>query len=120
MATIRNGISFLTATEARDPSNPAVKALSAVNLGDVRFPFGFFIREGKGKKFVVPATWQDKLRNLRVAFPDFPDDQTFRVCEGNDDGRECIGGCDGAPEVMCVKLHNPDEGFFGCTCIDGV
>jgi hypothetical protein len=117
---VRNGITFLSKDEARDPANPAVKAVSAVNLGDVRFPNGFFIRDDNGKKFVEPATWADKLRILRIAFPDFPDDQSFARCEGNDDGMECIGGCSGAPKVQCWKMSSPDEGFFGCSCVDAV
>jgi len=84
----------------------------------VRFPFGFFIRDDKGKKFVVPATWPDKLRILRIAFPDFPDDQSFRQCEGNDDGMECIGGCNEGPNFRCFKLASIDDGFFGCSCME--
>ncbi|KJC38980.1 hypothetical protein UP09_24010 [Bradyrhizobium sp. LTSP885] len=118
MAFVRNGITFMTAAEARDPNNAAAKALSGVNLGDVRFPYGFFVRDDKGKKYVEPATWADKLRILRMAFPDFPDNPSSgRRCEGNDDGMECIGSCEGAPEVQCWKTSFPDEGFFGCACV---
>jgi hypothetical protein len=37
--------------------HPAFKALSGVSLGDVWFPFGFFLaKDEEGKTFVLPGT----------------------------------------------------------------
>jgi hypothetical protein len=44
MAMERNGVVFFDPT-AKNDDHPAFKALKAVSLGDVRFPFGFFLIE---------------------------------------------------------------------------
>src|SRR5437763_14204987 len=111
MAMERNGVIFMTDDEAKDPSNPANKAVSEVKLGDVKFPFGFFIREANGKKFVVPATYQDKMKVLRMAFPDIqedPDDpiQTGSCFDPDSLGR-CRGTCGKLKDFICVKITHP-------------
>ena len=42
MAVERNGVVFFNSDE-KYPDHPAFKALEGVSLGDVRFPFGFFL-----------------------------------------------------------------------------
>ena len=54
MPIVRNGVTFLTLEEARDPNNPANKAVAQVNLGDVIFPFGFFIKEKTARNSSCP------------------------------------------------------------------
>src|ERR1700752_3440295 len=65
----RNGVTFF---ESKDDyaDHPAFKALSTVSLGDVRFPFGFFLVEEEGKTFVVPGTQEDHRKTLVKVFPD--------------------------------------------------
>jgi hypothetical protein len=122
MAMERNGVVIMSEEEARDPNNAANMAVRAVSLGDVKFPFGFFIREKNGKKFVEPATFQDRLNVLRMAFPDFPDDpDPIQVgsCQEDFDDRHCTGGCGKLSlGFRCVKITHPHSGFFGCGCID--
>ncbi|MBR0869603.1 hypothetical protein JQ633_04475 [Bradyrhizobium tropiciagri] len=120
MAIVRNGITFMTAEEARDPNNPANQALKAVNLGDVRFPNGFFIRDDNGKKYVEPATWEDRLKVLRTAMPDFPDVAPVEMAACHHIGDEsCGNGCGKlSPEFRCLKIHDPSIPFYGCGCVN--
>jgi hypothetical protein len=121
MAMERNGVIFMSDEEARDPSNPANKAVREVHLGDVKFPFGFFIKEKAGKKFVVPATFQDKLKVMRLAFPDFPDDPDDPIRTGSCFDPDSIDrGCGKLEGFICVKISHPHGGFFDCGCISGI
>jgi hypothetical protein len=118
MPIVRNGVTFLTLEEARDPNNSANKAVAQVNLGDVIFPFGFFIKEKDGKKFVVPATLEHKLKVLRTAFPDSPKDPgSFQTgsCSDVDSLGNCRGVCDSAEGFLCMKINQFE--FYGCACV---
>ncbi len=118
MAIIRNGVTLLTLEEARDPNDPANKTVAQVNLGDVIFPFGFFIKEKGGRKYVVPATLDDKLKVLRTVFPDSPKDpgnfQT-RSCSDVDSLGNCSGVCNSSEGFLCMKVNQFE--FFGCACV---
>lgn len=104
----------MTLEEARDPNNSANKAVAQVNLGDVIFPFGFFIKEKDGKKFVVPATSEHRLKVLQTAFPDSSKFQT-RACMDVDSLGNCSGECDVSEGFLCVKVNQFE--FFGCACV---
>lgn len=121
MPVERYGVTILDDAEAKDMSNAAVKAVSEVNLGDVRFPFGFFIKEDGGKKFVVPATLEDKMKVLRTAFSDYPDlppDHESHSCNSHG-GSTCSGGCGKLPSgYMCRRVSHPASHFYGCACVD--
>jgi hypothetical protein len=118
MPIVRNGVTFYTLEEARDPNNSANKAVAKVKLGDVIFPFGFFIREKNGKKFVEPATLEHKLKVLRTAFPDSPKDlASFHTgpCSDVDSLGNCSGSCDRAHGFLCMKINQFE--FYGCACV---
>ena len=120
MAMERNGVIFMSDEEARDPSNPANKAVREVHLGDVKFPFGFFIKEKAGKKFVVPATFQDKLKVMRLAFPDFPDDPDDPIRTGSCFDPDSIDrGCGKLEGFICVKISHPHGGFSTAAAFRG-
>jgi hypothetical protein len=114
MPIVRNGVTLMTLEEARDPNNAANKAVAQVNLGDVRFPNGFFIKEKDGKKYVLPATLEDKLKVLRTAFPDSPDPGSFQTpaCSDVNSVGDC-GRCETG--FLCVKVNQFE--FFGCACV---
>jgi hypothetical protein len=119
MPIIRNGVTFLTFEEARDPNNSASKAVAQVNLGDVIFPSGFFIKEKDGKKFVLPATPEDKLKVLRTAFPDSTKDlASFQdgSCMDTDSLGNCGNGCDKSHGFFCMKVNHFE--FYGCACVN--
>jgi hypothetical protein len=120
MPIVRNGVTLMTLEEARDPNNPANKAVAQVNLGDVRFPNGFFIKEKDGKKYVLPATLEDKLKVLRTAFPDAPDPGNFQTgsCSDVNSVGRCDGVCDSANGFLCMKINQFE--FFGCACVQSI
>jgi hypothetical protein len=119
MATTRNGVTFLDMNENWS-EYPACKALKDVSLGDVRFPFGFFIVEENGKKQVIPGTKEDLLKTLRSAFSDYPTGSVAFSCLPDVfDRNRCKGGCRDFPSVYrCMKLVDEGNGFFGCACVD--
>jgi hypothetical protein len=66
-----NGIAIFEAGEDY-PDHPAFRELSTVSLGNVRFPFGFFIVDEDGNRYVRPATEAERMELLFKAFPDGP------------------------------------------------
>ncbi|MCA6124222.1 hypothetical protein J6500_20335 [Bradyrhizobium sp. WSM 1704] len=88
----------------------------------MRFPNGFFIRDDKGKKYVEPATLEDRVKVLRAAMPDFPSDRPIETAAchhigGDDDA--CGSGCGQLPrEFRCLKIHDPSIQFYGCGCVN--
>ncbi|MGA8657501.1 MAG: hypothetical protein WB586_15245 [Chthoniobacterales bacterium] len=58
MAMERNGVVFFDPA-AKNDDHPTFKALKAVSLGDVWFPFGFFLIERNGERYVLPGTKDD-------------------------------------------------------------
>ena len=114
----RNGVTFFESKEDY-VDHRAFKALSTVSLGDVRFPFGFFLVEEKGKTFVLPATLEDHRKTLLKAFPDIdPKAFTQGACNPNPEGLGCHGGCPGFPAgYVCMRALEEDIGYFGCACV---
>ena len=90
MAMERNGVVFYDPTE-KNEDHPAFKALKSVSLGDVRFPFGFFLIERNGERYVLPGTKDDLLKALLTAFPDYPTQSFSGGCGSIWD--MCTGGC---------------------------
>jgi hypothetical protein len=121
MPTERNGIVLFDLNE-KYADHPVTRKLQGVDLGDVRFPFGFYVVEENGKKIVLPGTREDLVKHVLKAFPDYPKELfgligSTGVCRGSTDG--CEGGCRGFPTgYACVRLGDPTDGFFGCDCVD--
>jgi hypothetical protein len=112
----RNGITFF---DQNYPDHPAFRDLQGVSLGDVRFPFGFFLVNEKGKKVVIPGTRDDLIKRLLQALPKYPIDliSTTGVCTQFNDA--CEGGCsDFGSTFRCVKFHDQHNFFYGCGCVD--
>jgi hypothetical protein len=99
MAMERNGVVFFDPT-AKNDDHPAFKALKAVSLGDVRFPFGFFLIERNGERYVLPGTKDDLLKALLTAFPDYPTQSFSGGCGSIWD--ICPAGIPAALQVLVV------------------
>jgi hypothetical protein len=118
MSFQRNGVTFFEDGE-KDANHPAFRELSKVNLGDVRFPFGLFIRYEGGKNVVIPATEDDRRKVLLKAFPDI-DARSFTTgCHPNPFSQGCHGGCDQMPSTYrCMRMYDEDGQYLGCGCVD--
>jgi hypothetical protein len=93
--------------------------LSAVSLGDVRFPFGFFLVEEGGKLHVVPATQDDRRKTLLKANPDIRPEAFSESCFPNPYDTECHGGCGKLPPIYrCMRFYDESTGHYGCACMD--
>ena len=113
-----NGVTFFAADEKE---GPAFEKLRKVSLGDVRFPFGFFLVEDGGKTIVIPATEADRRKTLLKAFPELRPEVAAAVCDFDFD-RKCRGDCSeagGFPQhFVCLRMHDPDHFYYGCGCVD--
>lgn len=118
MSKERNGVTFFE-TKEDYADHPAFKALSAVSLGDVRFPFGFFLVSEGGKSFVVPGTQEDHRKVLLRAFPHIDRMALERgACLPDSMGDGCHGGCPNFPTgYFCMRFTAEDLRFFGCGCV---
>src|SRR5215207_693728 len=106
MIVERTGITVFTTNEKYD-DHPAFKSLEGVSLGDVRFPFGFFLVEENGKKFVVPATVEDRRKRLLTAFPDIHPEALSESCNPSVWHERCEGGCGKLPSTyMCMRIYD--------------
>jgi hypothetical protein len=118
-----NGVTFFEPGE-KDMNHRAFKELRKVSLGDVRFPFGFFLVEEGGKTVVIPGTEQDRRKTLLKAFPDINPEAAAHPCDIEGDER-CEGDCSrfnqhGA-HFVCRPMYDPrDPGpaFYSCACSD--
>jgi hypothetical protein len=119
MAMERNGIVFFNLTEKYD-DHPAFKALKQVSLGDVRFPFGFFLVEEDGKKHVIPGTKEDLVKRLLIAFPDYPTPSlTTPNCSVNAFEDGCEGGCEELGiTFICRRIYHDPFQYYACACVD--
>jgi hypothetical protein len=116
----KNGVTFFPrGGDYRD--HPAFVALRSVSLGDVRFPWGFFLVHENGKTYVSPATEQDHRRVLLQAFPDLPEEALSQSCRlvTTDEHLHCGGTCKAGPEYDCVR-HVAGGNYYGCGCIIGI
>jgi hypothetical protein len=114
----RNGVIFFGSKE--DYANHrALQALNGVSLGDVRFPFGFFLVEEDGKTVVLPGKQDDHKKMLLKAFPDIdPKAFTQGACNPDPDGPGCHGGCSGFPAgYFCMRAIDEDIRYYGCACV---
>jgi len=114
----KNGVTFFPrGGDYKD--HPAFVALRSVSLGDVRFPWGFFLVNEGGKAYVLPATEQDHRRVLLQAFPDLPEEALGQSCGLHaEDHLHCGGSCRAGPEYDCVP-HNHGS-YYGCGCVIGI
>jgi hypothetical protein len=112
----RNGVTFFE--DKQDyADHPAFKALSKVSLGDVRFPFGFFLVEEGGKTVVIPGTEEDHRKTLLRAFPDIdPKTLTHGRCI-EAPGLRCTGGCPGYPTGYKCMRYTWNDRQYGCGCV---
>jgi hypothetical protein len=114
MPTERSGIVFFELDEKWE-DHPACALLKEVSLGDVRFPFGFFIADKDGRKCVIPGTKDDLLKTLRTVFPDYPESMAGH-CAETAFGQRCQGSC---PHFYaCMRMVDVASHFFGCSCVD--
>jgi hypothetical protein len=119
MSKVYNGVTVFDPGE-NDKDNPAIKELSKVSLGDVRFPFGFFLVDQGGKTIVIPATKEDRAKTLRKAFPDMRPELASIACDYDFDGK-CPqhGDCSHFGKTFkCGKVNDPSTRYYGCGCID--
>ena len=114
MPITRNGVEFF-ATDEDAADHPATRLLATVSLGDVHFPYGFFIREEDGKPFVLPATEEQWLDMLGKAFPERARDSWENRCRTGSGGR-CTGRCRGLSEI-CMRGFESEHVQFACACI---
>ena len=115
----RNGVLFFPIDEDFK-DHPAFKALQSVSLGDVRLPDGFFLREENGKKYVIPATKEERRAMLRKAFPNMtpeafdafclPSVFDFRRCEDNGECHQL------KPRHRCERGFDPENHQYFCAC----
>jgi hypothetical protein len=118
MINERNGVTFFESKHDY-ADHRAFTALSAVSLGDVRFPFGFFLVEEGGVTFVVPGTQDDLRKTLIRAFPDIdPMAFTQGACNLNPEGVGCHGGCAQFPSgYFCMRVVEEGIRYYGCACV---
>ena len=118
MSYEKNGVTIFDAAE-KDANHKAFKELGKVSLGDVRFPFGFFLVEENGKTIVIPAAMEDRKKALLRAFPDIDQRAFSQGCHPNPFSAGCHGGCGQmSPGFRCMRLFEEDRRFFGCGCVD--
>lgn len=114
MMTEQNGLMLFPADEDFS-DHPVFNDLKSVSLGAVRFPYGFFVKEDDGEKYVIPATPEERASILLEAFPDMTDeDASSPGCGPYSSGR-CLGGCSGFP-FRCLKIFSSASGFYSCVC----
>jgi hypothetical protein len=115
----KNGITFF-GLKQKYPDHPAFRDLQGISLGDVRFPFGFFVVEEKGKKIVIPGTRDDLTKRLLQAFPNYPVALigiSSGPCTKFQDA--CEGGCDHFPTTFeCSQVWDDNNIFRACACVD--
>ena len=120
MSAERNGVTFFDSDKSYD-DHPAMRSLSKVSLGDVRFPFGFFLVDEGGKTQVVPATKDEWLKTMAKAFPKI-DAATLssQDCHPNGTGvAGCHGGCGKMSSgFFCRRWFNSATRQYGCGCVD--
>ena len=99
--------------------HPVFRALKSVSLGDVRFPYGFFVKQDDGGKYVVPATPEERASILFNAFPDMtPEELRWQGCH-QVSGNRCQGSCPGGHGVLCFATYEPTSNYHGCVCHPG-
>ncbi|WP_156750388.1 hypothetical protein [Mycobacterium sp. 852013-50091_SCH5140682] len=121
----RNGVVFFPRGSRADyPNHLAFTLLASVSLGDVRFPFGFFIEEQNGKRFVRPGTEDERTQLLLKAFPDAAPEMlsSDRCLHGGSDGGEGCHILISCPlQFECMQVFdNPvaGTGHYTCACVD--
>lgn len=112
----KNGVAHFKPGET-EPDHLAFQALAKVSLGDVRFPWGFFIVTEEGGSHVVPATEADHTALLAKIFPG---ETPIGLGRCGYLGGDCLGSCD-APYYVCAKLFietNPGVRYqYACACV---
>ncbi len=117
MSKVFNGVTCFEPGE-KDMNHRAFKELSKVSLGDVRFPFGFFLVEEGGKTVVIPGTEQDRRETLLKAFPNINPEAASQPCR-TDSVDMCKGDCGHLPPTYkCVRMFDEHRRFLGCACVD--
>jgi len=113
-----NGVTFFEPNE-KHVDHRAFKELSTVSLGDVRFPFGFFLVEEAGKTVVIPGTEEDRRKTLLKAFPDINPEALSQNCNPNPSGMGCHGGCGKmSAGFRCVRMYDENHRYHACGCVD--
>jgi len=113
-----NGVTFFEPNE-KDANHRAFKELSKVSLGDVRFPFGFFLVEEGDKMVVIPGTEDDRRKTLLKAFPNLIPEALSQGCFPNPFDTGCHGGC-GKMSLgfRCMRMYDDSRRYHGCGCVD--
>jgi hypothetical protein len=118
MVVERNGILFFP-TDEDFSGHPAFEALQTVSLGDVRFPFGFYLVDEDGQRHVVPATEEARAKVLRKAFPEICAEVLAVRCFPNSSGPGCSGDCSSLPPIhRCMRAYDGSDLFYSCACVD--
>jgi hypothetical protein len=113
MITEHNGLMLFPIDEDFS-EHPLFKDLQSVSLGDVRFPYGFFVKENGGARYVVPATPEERGSILLNAFPDMTLEQAQSEGCGSKTGATCVNTCDFP--FRCMRVVDQTSGWHGCFC----
>jgi hypothetical protein len=113
-----NGVVVFKAGDDYDSDHPAFRDLSSVSLGSVRFPFGFFIVEEDGDRYVRPAMEAERMELLLKVFPEGPSEtaRSSSFCYIRD------GGCGDTlchtlrPHHRCFRGYDESRRQYGCWC----
>ncbi|QNJ90576.1 hypothetical protein HZU40_20180 [Mycolicibacterium fluoranthenivorans] len=113
-----NGVAVFKAGDDYDSDHAALRELSSVSLGSVRFPFGFFIVEEEGDRYVRPATEAERMELLLRVFPEGPSEtaRSSSFCYIRD------GGCGDTlchtlrPHHSCFRGYDESRRQYGCWC----
>jgi hypothetical protein len=117
MPVERNGITLFRMDE-KYLDHPAFKALSEVSLGDVKFPFGFFIVDDGKKKSVIPGTKEDRDKRLLTAFPNSTPEARAAICIASTWHEYCEDAChELRPHHECMRIYDDPFHYFACACV---
>jgi hypothetical protein len=113
----RNGIAVFEVGEDH-PDHPAFRELRSISLGDVRFPFGFFIVDEDGQRYVRPATEEERKELLFKVFPDGPSETVLdsNFCYLHDG--KCVAHLCAQiePPSRCFRGYDESRRQYGCWC----
>jgi hypothetical protein len=111
-----NGIAIFKPEEYY-PDHPAFRELGTISLGKVRFPFGFFIVDEDGDRYVRPATEAERMELLLKVFPDGPSETaSSSFCYFKDLGCGDTLCHTLRPHHACFRGYDESHRQYACWC----